>query len=90
MSDEPMLPMIPDIGEIMGRKDRVYEKKSTVIKCKNCNAKNTRTFKVGDYTFKKVTDEQCAKCNNENTLTIVEIYSEWIDPKKPTLKENEE
>jgi len=82
MSEEPQLPPIPDIGDILDRKKRMVEKITTLIKCKECKAVFDRPFKVGDYTFKPLEDEVCEKCNKANTLGIEEIYSEWIDPKK--------
>ena len=82
MSDEPQLPPIPAIGDIMDRKKRFVERKHSVIKCEACKADYSRTFKPGDYVFKKITDEECNKCKRSKSLTIVEIYSEWIDPKK--------
>ena len=82
MSDEPQLPPIPAIGDIIDRKKRFVERKHSVIKCEACKADYSRTFKPGDYVFKKITDEECNKCKQSKSLTIVEIYSEWIDPKK--------
>jgi hypothetical protein len=58
------------------------EKKHSVIKCKNCQESYSRIFKLGDFVFKKVEDEECEKCHRTKSLTIVEIYSEWVDPKK--------
>ena len=82
MSEEPQFPMIPDIGNVLERKDRFVVKKVSVLKCKECKSKYERPFKVGDYTFKKIDDEECEKCHRSKSLTIEEIYSEWIDPKK--------
>ena len=82
MTEEPQLPSIPDIGEIMDRKKRFVERKHSVIKCGSCKTDYTRSFKPGDFVFKKISDEGCNKCNRSKSLTIVEIYSEWIDPKK--------
>lgn len=82
MGEEPELPMIPDIGDILDRKDKMVEEITTVIKCRSCNVKYTRPYKPGDFTFKKLTDEKCKECHKENVLTIEEIYSEWINPKK--------
>lgn len=82
MSEEPQLPMIPDIGDILDRKKNLVEKISTVLKCSSCKKKYTREFKLGDFTFKKLTDEKCKECNQEKTLIIEEIYSKWIKPKK--------
>ena len=82
MGEEPELPMIPDIGDILDRKDKMVEKITTVIKCRSCNVKYTRSYKSGDFTFKKITDEKCKECSKDNVLVIEEIYSEWIDPKK--------
>jgi len=85
MGEEPQLPPIPAISEVMYRKDRVYERKFTVLKCESCQAKYERPFKPGDYTFKKVTDESCEKCQRTK-LNITEIYSEFVDPKKEKKK----
>jgi hypothetical protein len=82
MSEEPQLPELPDIGDILDRKDRFIEKKHSVLKCNKCKATYTRDFKVGDYTFKKLADEECIECKVSKSLLIEEIYSEWIDPKK--------
>ncbi|MFX1356196.1 MAG: hypothetical protein ACFFA8_02845 [Promethearchaeota archaeon] len=82
MSEEPQFPPIPDIGEILSRKDRFIEKKTAVLKCKECQNKYERPFKIGDFTFKKLDDEECEKCHSSKSLYIEEIYSEWIDPKK--------
>ncbi len=81
MGEEPQLPPIPDLGEILYRKDRFFERKSTVVKCSACYTQSTRAFKPGDFTFKQLQDE-CSNCHRKNTLTVAEIYSEWIDPKK--------
>ena len=82
MSEEPQFPPIPDIGDIVKRKDREFLRVTSVLKCGNCSAKYERFFKEGDYTFKKLSDEECIKCHNKSSLTIEEIFSEWIDPKK--------
>ena len=82
MSDEPQLPPIPAIGEILDRKKRFVEKKHSVIKCGSCKADFSREFKAGDFVFKKLPDIECEKCHQSKVLTIVEIYSEWVDPKK--------
>ena len=82
MSEEPQLPMLPDIGEILGRKERFVEKKHSLLKCNECKATYTRDFKTGDFVFKKLTDEECKECKHSKSLTIEEIYSEWVDPKK--------
>ena len=82
MSEEPQFPPIPDIGNILKLKDRVIQKWTSVLKCKKCSVKYERPFIKGDYTFKKLTQEECTKCKKINTLVIVEIFSEWIDPKK--------
>jgi hypothetical protein len=81
MAEEPQLPEIPDVGEIVDRKKRFVEKKHTIIKCDNCLESFSRVFKPGDYFFKKL-EEECEKCHRTKSLTIVEIYSEWVDPKK--------
>ena len=82
MSEEPQLPPIPDLGEILYRKDRFIQRVTTVIKCNKCQGTFTRSFKPGDYTFKNIMNEECLKCHQSTDLRITEIYSEWIDPKK--------
>ncbi len=82
MAEEPQFPPLPDLGEILDRKDRFKPKKTTILKCNECKAKYPREFKAGDYVFKKVSDEKCKECNRSTTLIVEEIYSEWIDPKK--------
>ena len=82
MSEEPQLPEVPSITDDWDRKERFVEKKSSIVKCGQCNEKVTRSFKPGDFVFKKLTDEECEKCHTKQSLTIVEIYSEWVDPKK--------
>jgi len=86
MAEEPQFPPLPDIGEILERKDRFYQKVTSVLKCGECSAKHERLFKPGDYTFKKLTYEECQKCHAKYSLTIVEIYSTWLDPKKNPKK----
>ncbi len=82
MSDEPVLPPIPAIGEVLDRKKNMVEKKYSVIKCGDCKADFSREFKPGDFVFKKLTDNECEKCQQTKSLTVIEIYSEWVDPKK--------
>jgi len=82
MSEEPQLPPIPSITDDWDRKERFVERKHSVIKCGACQADYQRIFKAGDYIFKKITDEECIKCKRGKSLTVVEIYSEWVDPKK--------
>jgi DNA replicative helicase MCM subunit Mcm2 (Cdc46/Mcm family) len=86
MAEEPQLPPIPAIGEILDRKKKFVEKKHTVIKCSSCKETFSREFKEGDYVFKKLEGESCEKCQQKGSLTIIEIYSEWIDPKKNKKK----
>ncbi|TFG07070.1 MAG: hypothetical protein EU539_06000 [Promethearchaeota archaeon] len=85
MGEEPQFPPIPAIGDIIDRKDRFFQRKYTVIKCETCQAKYKREFKPGDFTFKKLPDEECEKCHARGAK-IEEIYSEWIDPKKEKKK----
>lgn len=82
MSEEPQLPPIPDIGKVLDRKDRMINKVFSVIQCRDCQAKYTREFKKGDFTFKQLKDEECNSCKSSDSLRIIEIYSKWIDPKK--------
>jgi hypothetical protein len=82
MAEEPQLPSIPAIGEILDRKKKFVERKTTVLKCDSCQENYSRLFKPGDFVFKKLTEEECEKCHRSRSLTIVEIYSEWVDPKK--------
>ncbi|MHA1726710.1 MAG: hypothetical protein ACTSYC_05965 [Promethearchaeota archaeon] len=87
MSEEPQLPPLPDIGvDAIGRKKRFSERIKTVVKCGSCYENYTRDFIKGDYTFKRLTGEKCPKCNASQSLTITEIFSEWIDPKKEKKK----
>ena len=81
ISEEPQLPPIPSISEEYFRKDRVIERKYTVLKCHSCQAKYSRTVNTGDFTFKKIANEECEKCKRR-ALTIEEIYSEFYDTKK--------
>ena len=81
MAEEPQLPPIPDIGEVMDRKKRFVEKVHSVIKCGECKEIYSRTFNPGDFIFKKLPEEECRKCHKSKSM-IVEIYSEWVDPKK--------
>ncbi|MBY9014941.1 MAG: hypothetical protein KGD68_04545 [Candidatus Lokiarchaeota archaeon] len=82
MAEEPQFPPLPDIGDILDRKKRFIPKKTTVLKCNECNIKYSREFKEGDYVFKKIDDEECKECHRGTVLAVEEIYSEWIDPKK--------
>ena len=82
MAEEPVFPSIPDVGDALVRKKRLVERITTIVKCEECKEKYIRLFKPGDYVFKKVPEEECEKCHKHQTLTIIEIYSEWIDPKK--------
>ncbi|MFX1464664.1 MAG: hypothetical protein ACFFBF_16700 [Promethearchaeota archaeon] len=82
MAEEPQFPPIPAVTDDWDRKERMVEKKHSVIKCGACHEDYSRIFKPGDYVFKKLREEECEKCHRGRSLTIVEIYSEWIDPKK--------
>jgi len=82
MSEEPQLPPIPAIGEILDRKDKFVQKVYSVIKCNECKEKYTRKFTPGDYTFKNLEEEECKKCNKSGSSYIEEIYSKWVDPGK--------
>ena len=81
MGEEPQLPPIPAIGDVLDRKKSFIERKLSVIKCSACQADYTRAFKPGDFVFKELSDESCEKCHSRK-LTVIEIYSEWINPKK--------
>jgi len=87
VSEEPQLPPIPAIGDVLDRKERFIQKVYSVIKCQDCSKKYTRKFRPGDFTFKKLPDKTCPECSKTNVLTIVEIYSKWIDPKKQKKEE---
>jgi len=82
MAEEPQFPPIPDVGEVLTRKKKLKERVKSVIKCSNCKKEYTREFKPGDYTFKKLLDEECKECRKKEVLTITEIFSEWYNPKK--------
>ncbi len=81
MSDEPQFPPIPSIGDVLIRKKKMKEKKSSIIKCKSCKVKNERLFQEGDFVFKNLSDDICSSCNKK-TLYISEIFSEWKLPEK--------
>jgi len=84
--DEPQFPPLPDIGEhVIGKKrDKLIIKEYTIIKCRKCQTERTQPFKPGDYIFKDLPNE-CEKCHNKSSLSIVSIYSEFIDLKKQKL-----
>ena len=73
MSEGPELPSLPDIGDILDRKKRFIQKKTTVLKCKECNSKYSREFKEGDYIFKKIDGEECKECHRNKILAVEEI-----------------
>lgn len=75
MSDEPVLPLIPSIGDILIRKN-MEELKFSVIKCNGCNSRNIRSFMEGDFLFKEFEDENCSKCNGI-LYQVIEIYAEF-------------
>jgi Zn finger protein HypA/HybF involved in hydrogenase expression len=81
MSEEPQLPPIPSITDDWDRKKSFVERKHSVLKCGACQADYTRIFKPGDFVFKELSDEECEKCHSRK-LAVIEIYSEWINPKK--------
>jgi predicted RNA-binding protein len=85
MAETPQFPDMPDVGDILDRKERFVLKKTTVLKCKECSDKYSREFTEGDYIFKQINDEECKECHRSKVLAVEEIYSEWIDP-KITLK----
>ncbi len=82
MSEEPQLPPLPSLGDVLDRKERFIQKVYSVIKCNECGETFTREFNKGDYTFKSVEGEECPKCNNITKGTIIRVYSEWVDPKE--------
>ncbi|MHA1272892.1 MAG: hypothetical protein ACTSQS_05595 [Promethearchaeota archaeon] len=86
MSEEPQFPPIPDIGEHVLGKSKKEPREYTVVKCENCKKDYSRPFKVGDYVFKEVINEECPFCKKKDDLNIIEIYSEWINPKKEKKK----
>ncbi|MHA1340993.1 MAG: hypothetical protein ACTSRZ_13665 [Promethearchaeota archaeon] len=85
MSEEPNLPPIPSIGDVLTRKKGYIEYKYTVLLCTSCNAKTERLFKEGDYVFKKIEDKPCQKCSNVE-FTITEIYAEYKKEGKKNKK----
>ena len=82
MAEEPQFPPLPDVGEILDRKSRFIPEKTTILKCRECKAKYSREFKAGDFVFKNINDEECKECHRSKALTVEEIYSEWVDPRK--------
>ena len=81
MSEEPNLPPLPSLGDILDRKDRFVQKVYSVIKCNNCKETFTREFKKGDFTFKDVQGEECPQCGKTVNGKIIRVYSEWVDPR---------
>lgn len=83
MSEEPQLPPIPDIGDVVMSKKMVNLelRVTTVLKCKSCQAKYERPFKEGDIVFENLKDEECKKCQSKS-LVVEEIYAEWWNTKK--------
>jgi len=53
MAEEPQFPSLPDLGDILDRKKRFIPKKTTVLKCKECNTKYSRKFMEGRLYFQK-------------------------------------
>ncbi|MFX1364625.1 MAG: hypothetical protein ACFFCE_12390 [Promethearchaeota archaeon] len=82
MAEEPQLPPLPSITDDWDRKKSFVERKYSVIKCEKCREDFSREFKPGDFVFKKLSEEKCEKCQRTKSLTIIEIYSEWVNPKK--------
>lgn len=80
MSQEPNLPPLPSIGDVLTRKEDLKEYKTTVIKCLECNKTIERDFQDGDYVHKK-SGVKCKHCNRENAI-ITSIYANWEKPKE--------
>jgi len=81
MSEEPQLPPLPSLGEIV--KKNMIEKKISVLRCDHCGRDAKRPFETGDYVFLKIEGKECPKCN-KNRYTILKVYGEWV---KSTRKE---
>ncbi|MHA1820355.1 MAG: hypothetical protein ACTSU2_15075 [Promethearchaeota archaeon] len=76
MSDEPILPPIPAIGDVLTRKKNMKEFKTSILKCNQCGSKSKRPFEEGDYVFKEFSGKKCSKCGG-TTYTIIEIFAEF-------------
>ncbi len=76
MSEEPVFPPIPSIGEVLTRKKNMKEIKTTILKCKGCGNKTIRPFKEGDYVFKIIEEINCTKCLKKE-YSIIEIFAEF-------------
>jgi len=83
-SEEPNLPPIPSIGDVLTRKKNFIEYKYTVLKCSSCNNKVERNFIEGDYIFKKLEGKPCEKCSNTQFI-IIEIYSTYKKEKNDKI-----
>lgn len=83
MSEEPQLPPIPDIGDVVMSKkmENLELRVTTVLKCNACQAKYERPFKEGDIVFQALEEEECDKCQSKS-LVVEEVYSEWWNTKK--------
>lgn len=85
MSDEPNLPPIPSIGDILTRKDNEKEFKTSIIECINCGKRTERPFQEGDYVFKVFEGQSCEKCS-KTQKRIIEIFAEFRKVKKGKTK----
>lgn len=84
MSDEPNLPPIPSLGDVLTRKN-MEEFKTTILKCIKCGNKMKRPFEEGDYIYRKFQGKPCSKCSNEDYL-ILEIFADYRKSKKKEKK----
>ncbi|MBD3353530.1 MAG: hypothetical protein GF364_18750 [Candidatus Lokiarchaeota archaeon] len=85
MSEEPQLPPIPAIGDVLDRKDDMKEFKYTLYECLECGERNTRDFIEGDFVFKIFDGKKCENCNS-NKYIIKKIYAEFKKSKKGKKK----
>ena len=85
MSDEPNLPPIPSIGDILTRKDNEKEFKTTIIECIGCGKRTEKPFQEGEFVFKIFEEKPCEKCS-KTQFRIVEIFAEYKKVKKQESK----
>ena len=77
-----------EIDELNQNKSEIIakiEKKTTILKCENCERKAKRPFESGEFVFKKISGKPCPKCNKTNYI-ITQIFGEWIKGTRKELK----